>query len=160
MHNSISKYCFNAKPLAYYFYVKAKITIDFQICISVPLTSSRFSFKISIVVLWIISTFCFISPSSTASRGEILLNIHDFNGERFNFSFGISFHFFIQWLLIAGDTVYYKVIVQSSVNKISTKQISCSYFDSFDGSISFTFHRQKNQKYFQFMFLSFFWVTL
>ena len=27
----------NAKPSAYYFYVKTKVSVDFQICISVPL---------------------------------------------------------------------------------------------------------------------------
>ena len=37
-HNSTCKYCYNAKPSADYFYVKTKISIDFQICISVPLT--------------------------------------------------------------------------------------------------------------------------
>ena len=35
------KSCYNAKPLAYYFYVKTKISIDFQICISVPLNVSE-----------------------------------------------------------------------------------------------------------------------
>ena len=38
--------CYNAKPSAYYFYVKRKISVDFQICISVPLTP--LSFKISL----------------------------------------------------------------------------------------------------------------
>ena len=37
-HNSKSKCCYNAKPSAYYFYVRTKISVDFQICISVPLT--------------------------------------------------------------------------------------------------------------------------
>ena len=37
-HSSKSKCYFKAKPSAYYFYVKTKITADFQICISVPLT--------------------------------------------------------------------------------------------------------------------------
>ena len=32
-----SKQCYNVKPLAYYIYVKTKILIDFDICISVPL---------------------------------------------------------------------------------------------------------------------------
>ena len=36
--NSKSKCCFNAKLSAYCFYVKTKLTIDFQICISVPLS--------------------------------------------------------------------------------------------------------------------------
>ena len=32
-----SKYaCYNVKPLAYYFYVKTKILVDFSINISVP----------------------------------------------------------------------------------------------------------------------------
>ena len=34
-HNSKSKCYFNAKPSAYYFYVKTKISVDFQIFISV-----------------------------------------------------------------------------------------------------------------------------
>ena len=34
-HNSKSKCYFNAKPSAYYFYVKTKISVDFQICTSV-----------------------------------------------------------------------------------------------------------------------------
>ena len=29
--------CYNAKPSAYYFHVKPKISVDFRICISVPL---------------------------------------------------------------------------------------------------------------------------
>ena len=37
-HNSTCKYCYNAKLSADYFYVKTKISIDFQICISVPLS--------------------------------------------------------------------------------------------------------------------------
>ena len=36
-HNSKSKWCDNAKLLEYYFYVKKKMSVDFQICISVPL---------------------------------------------------------------------------------------------------------------------------
>ena len=36
-HNSKSKCCFNAKPSSYHFYVKMKISVHFQICISVPL---------------------------------------------------------------------------------------------------------------------------
>ena len=35
-HNSKSKCCYYAKHSAYYFYVKANISEDFQICISVP----------------------------------------------------------------------------------------------------------------------------
>ena len=35
-HNSKSKRSYNAKPSAYYFYVKEKISVDFQI--SVPLS--------------------------------------------------------------------------------------------------------------------------
>ena len=34
---SKSKQCYNAKPLAYYFFVKMKTLVDFHICISVPL---------------------------------------------------------------------------------------------------------------------------
>ena len=37
-HNSKNKYCYNAKHSAYHLYVKTKISVDFQICISVPLT--------------------------------------------------------------------------------------------------------------------------
>ena len=36
-HNAKSKCCYDAKPSAYYFQVKTKISVDFQICISVPL---------------------------------------------------------------------------------------------------------------------------
>ena len=39
-HNSKSKWCYNAELSAYYFYVKTKISIDFQICISVPLIAN------------------------------------------------------------------------------------------------------------------------
>ena len=35
--SSKSKCCYHAEPSAYYFYVKTNISIDFQICISVPL---------------------------------------------------------------------------------------------------------------------------
>ena len=39
---SISKKtCYNAKPLAYYIYVKTKILLDFHICISIPLIISH-----------------------------------------------------------------------------------------------------------------------
>ena len=41
-HNLKSKCFYNAKPLAYYFYVKTKITIDFQICINVKLFDVNF----------------------------------------------------------------------------------------------------------------------
>ena len=34
MHNSKSKCRYNAKPSAYYFYVKTNISVPFQICIS------------------------------------------------------------------------------------------------------------------------------
>ena len=37
VHISKSKRCYNAKPSAYYFYVKTKLSVDFRICISVPL---------------------------------------------------------------------------------------------------------------------------
>ena len=36
-NNSKSKCCYNARPWAYYFYVKADMSVDFQICINVPL---------------------------------------------------------------------------------------------------------------------------
>ena len=34
---SKSKRCYNAKPLAYYFYMRTKISLNFHFCISVPL---------------------------------------------------------------------------------------------------------------------------
>ena len=34
---SKSSWCYNAKPSAYYFYMRKKITLNFRICISVPL---------------------------------------------------------------------------------------------------------------------------
>ena len=37
VHISKSKRCDNAKPSTYYFYVKTKLSVDFRICISVPL---------------------------------------------------------------------------------------------------------------------------
>ena len=37
MHNSKSKGYFNVKSWTYYFHMKTKILLDFQICISVPL---------------------------------------------------------------------------------------------------------------------------
>ena len=40
-HNLKAKCYYNAKPSAYYFYVKTKISVDFQICISVPLSSGE-----------------------------------------------------------------------------------------------------------------------
>ena len=36
-HNSKSKGCYNVKHSAYYFYVKTKVSVDLQTCISVPL---------------------------------------------------------------------------------------------------------------------------
>ena len=38
---SKSKRCYNAKPSAYYFYMKTKISLDFHICIGVPLRSKQ-----------------------------------------------------------------------------------------------------------------------
>ena len=35
-HNAKSEWYYNAKSWAYYFYVNTKISLDFQICISVP----------------------------------------------------------------------------------------------------------------------------
>ena len=40
-----SKRCYNAKPSAYYLYVKTKISLDFYICISVTLKSGSHLFK-------------------------------------------------------------------------------------------------------------------
>ena len=37
MYISKSKRCYNVKPSAYCLYVKTKMTVDFHICISVPL---------------------------------------------------------------------------------------------------------------------------
>ena len=37
VRNSKSNCYYNAKPSAYYFHVKTKISVDFHICISVPL---------------------------------------------------------------------------------------------------------------------------
>ena len=37
MHNSKSKCCSDTKPSAYHFYVKTKRSVDFQVCIGVPL---------------------------------------------------------------------------------------------------------------------------
>ena len=42
---SKSKRCYNAKPSAYYFYMRKKITLNFHIYISVPL---KFSYRQSI----------------------------------------------------------------------------------------------------------------
>ena len=32
----LKRNCYNAKPSAYYFYMKTKIVVDFHICINVP----------------------------------------------------------------------------------------------------------------------------
>ena len=42
VHSSKGK-CYNVKPMAYYFYVKTKISVDFQVCITVPLRGSGFN---------------------------------------------------------------------------------------------------------------------
>ena len=42
-HMSKSKQCYNAKPWAYYFYVRTKIPPDFHSCISVPLKAMKFN---------------------------------------------------------------------------------------------------------------------
>ena len=47
-HNSKIKSCCNAKPSANYFYVKTKISVDFQICISVPLKSQECPFDTAV----------------------------------------------------------------------------------------------------------------
>ena len=41
------KQCYNAKPSAYYFYVKKKILVDFHTCISVPLSDYKFFYLTS-----------------------------------------------------------------------------------------------------------------
>ena len=66
-YNSKSKRCLNTKPSAYHFYIKAKISLDFHICISAPLIRFKqflnlklitFTFiQISIIALW---SECFI----------------------------------------------------------------------------------------------------
>ena len=48
-HNSKSKWCYNAKPSAYYFYVKTKVSVDFQICIGAPLMKKKQLLKITSV---------------------------------------------------------------------------------------------------------------
>ena len=49
-YNSKSKRCLNAKHLAYYFYIKTKISLGFHICISVPLIRLKLflNFKLNI----------------------------------------------------------------------------------------------------------------
>ena len=44
-YNSESKRCKNPKPSEYSFYVRTKISLDFHICISVPLKTKR-AFKV------------------------------------------------------------------------------------------------------------------
>ena len=43
---SKSKQCYNAKPSAYYFYLKAKIYLDFYICISVSLSCDKENYSL------------------------------------------------------------------------------------------------------------------
>ena len=38
-YTSKSKRCYYVKPSDYFFYVKTKITVEFHICISVPLSA-------------------------------------------------------------------------------------------------------------------------
>ena len=38
---SKSKRCYNAKPSAYYFYMRTNITLNFCICISIPLMFNK-----------------------------------------------------------------------------------------------------------------------
>ena len=45
-HISISKGYFNAESSTYHFHMKAKVLVDFQICISVPLTYRSFTFNL------------------------------------------------------------------------------------------------------------------
>ena len=47
-HNSKSKWCYNAKPSAYYFYVKTKVSVDFQICIGAPLMKKNSFWKLQV----------------------------------------------------------------------------------------------------------------
>ena len=49
---SKSKQCYNAKPLAYYFYVKTKLLVDFHICIGVPLSYYQFNRNLSTCVFY------------------------------------------------------------------------------------------------------------
>ena len=45
-----NKCCYNVKPSAY-FYVKTKISVDFQICISIPLTNLTINSKVPITLI-------------------------------------------------------------------------------------------------------------
>ena len=47
-HNSKSKWCYNVKPSAYYFYVKTKVPVDFQICIGAPLMKKTSFWKLRV----------------------------------------------------------------------------------------------------------------
>ena len=46
-HISKTKRCFNVKSSTYYFHMKTKILVDFQICLSVPLIKHFFGFILS-----------------------------------------------------------------------------------------------------------------
>ena len=49
----VSKRCFNVTSSTYYFHMKTEILADFQICISVPLTTFSYIFvKSNIVNVW------------------------------------------------------------------------------------------------------------
>ena len=61
----ISKQCYNAKPSAFYFYVKTKILVDFHTSISVPL-SEAFSYPITSMPVSIASLHSSLFQSNKA----------------------------------------------------------------------------------------------
>ena len=71
-HNLKSKCCYNANSSAYYFHMKSKISVDFQICISVPLREENNS---KTEVIKILSENKSSFATSTFQRREITQSI-------------------------------------------------------------------------------------
>ena len=57
-HNSKSRCCYTAKLSTYYFYVKTKISIDFENCISVPLITAIDFLNVKIFCLELFQATC------------------------------------------------------------------------------------------------------
>ena len=80
------KCCYNAKPSAYFFYVKTKMSVDFQICISVPLcfVMTFWSCRKNGLIrkTWLTSKFMTSQPGSQTIAIHILFNISQSKGNQ------------------------------------------------------------------------------
>ena len=69
---SKSKRCYNAKLLAYYFYMKTKILLDFHIWIIVSLKSNSFQTLVALSKCFL--SYCIKDDTASPSQRKKILN--------------------------------------------------------------------------------------